>query len=290
MITLWEVEFQNPILLAAGTAGFGREIHEVTDLTCLGGLVTKAVSPLPREGNQAPRVGEFPGGMINSVGLANPGMDVVAREMLPWLAKYAGRARVIVNVVGDLTIDYVRVVDHLAGSPVVTAFELNVSCPNTDRGGEEFGADVGVLTDLVARCVGETDKPVLVKLAPTLPDIAATAAAAAAAGARGISVINTIPGLVLEDRAPGRMATRLGGGRGGVSGPALLPVGLLATQRVKQATGLPVIGVGGIRSIQDVLKYIEVGASLVAIGTAALADPRVPERIVDEWSRRSMAG
>jgi dihydroorotate dehydrogenase (NAD+) catalytic subunit len=279
--------FQNPILLAAGTAGFGRELREIIDLDRLGGIVTKAVSPEPRVGHPAPRVAEFSGGMLNAVGLANPGLDRVAAVELPWLAANLSRARVIVNVVGAVIEDYVAVVKRLSSEQVITAFELNVSCPNTARGGEEFGADVGVLEDLVHRCRDAASRPVLVKLAPTLSDVAGVAEAAANAGADGFTVVNTVPGTMYRlpagsaDRSP-----RLGYGRGGVSGPALLPVGVLATRLVRERTGRPVIGVGGIRTIEDVEQYQAAGASLVAVGTAALADPRVPERLVAQWERR----
>ena len=278
--------FQNPILLASGTAGFGREVAGVLDLDALGGLVTKAVSPEPRAGHAAPRVAEFPGGMLNAVGLANPGLDRVASVELPWLEHNLRRARVIANVVGSALADYAAVVSRLAAQPVVVAFELNVSCPNTARGGEEFGADDGVLAELVASCRAATRKPLIVKLSPTLPDVARTAAAAAAAGADGFSLVNTIPGALYRDPGVNGAASRLGYGQGGVSGPALLPVGVLSTRRVHQRTGLPVIGVGGIRTIQDVDQYLEAGASLVAVGTAALADPRVPGRLAAEWTAR----
>lgn len=277
-IAAFGTTFQNPILLAAGTAGFGREVAGVIDLPLLGGLVTKAVSPEPRAGNPAPRVAEFRGGMLNSVGLANPGMEEVARVELPWLAEHVGAARVIVNVVGSVPEDYETVIRYLRDEPVVTAFELNVSCPNTERGGEEFGADPGVLGELVGRCVAASECPVIVKLAPTLPDIAATAVVAAEAGAAGITVVNTMPGFLFEESEPA--GPRLGAGRGGVSGPALLPVGVLATQRVWERTGLTVIGVGGIRTADDVQQYLRAGATLVAVGTAALADPRCPVRLV----------
>jgi dihydroorotate dehydrogenase (NAD+) catalytic subunit len=277
--------FQNPILLAAGTAGFGHELAGVIDLDRLGGIVTKAVSPEPRAGNPAPRVAEFSGGMLNAVGLANPGLDQVASVELPWLAENVKRAKVIVNVVGFAVADYPMVVGRLDSHDVVTAFELNVSCPNTDRGGEEFGADSDVLTDLVRRCRAATSRPLVVKLAPTLTDMAGTAAAAAAAGADGISVVNTIPGTLFrfDEETDGDPQARLGFGRGGVSGPALLAVGVLATRQVKERTGLPVIGVGGVRTLTDVEQYLAAGASLVAVGTAAMADPRVPERLVSEW-------
>lgn len=284
-IPVFGTTFQNPILLASGTAGFGREVARVIDLERLGGLVTKAVSPEPRAGHGAPRVAEFAGGMLNAVGLANPGLDHVARVELPWLAANLTRARVLVNVVGSVVEDYVTVVRRLTAAPVVTAFELNVSCPNTARGGEEFGAAPGVLAELVARCRAETETPLVVKLAPNLSDVAGTAAAAAAAGAAGFSLVNTMPGALYGNGdAAGRRGPRLGYGQGGVSGPALLPVGVLAVRRVRERTALPVIGMGGIRTAADVAQYLEAGATLVAVGTAALADPRVPERLARQWS------
>jgi dihydroorotate dehydrogenase (NAD+) catalytic subunit len=274
--------FQNPILLAAGTAGFGREVAGVVALDLLGGLVTKSVSPEPRHGHPAPRVAEFTGGMLNAIGLANPGVEAVAGVELPWLAAHLRHARVLVSVVGSTVDDYVAVLRRLAGQAVVTAFELNVSCPNTARGGEEFGADDGVLADLVRRCAAATATPLVVKLAPTLPDIARTAAAAAAAGAAGFTVVNTIPGALFETDGH----ARLGYGQGGVSGPALLPIAVLATRRVRERTAKPVIGVGGVRSMDDVAQLLDAGASLVAVGTAALAAPHLPERLARAWEAR----
>lgn len=280
MIELLDTTFQNPVLLASGTAGFGRELAGVVDLEALGGVITKSVSVEPRAGNPAPRVAEFSGGMLNAVGLANPGVEAVAEEELPWLAEHLTRARVIVSVVGNTVQDYAAVIRRLEAHAVVVAFELNLSCPNTARGGEHFGADDAVLHELVTRCADATRKPLVAKLAPTLPDVAGTAAVAARAGATAISVVNTLPGFlygVAAARTP--LAARLGAGQGGVSGPALLPVGVLATRRVRAATGLPVIGVGGVRSADDARQYLAAGASLVAIGTSGFADPRVPERI-----------
>ncbi|HET7039513.1 MAG TPA: dihydroorotate dehydrogenase [Gemmatimonadales bacterium] len=285
-VTVFGVEFQNPILLAAGTAGFGREVADLIDLDRLGGVVTKSVSPEPRAGHPAPRVAEFPGGMLNSVGLANPGVQAVLERELPWLASHLRRARVVVSVVGATVDDYVRGAELLAGHPVVTALELNLSCPNTARGGEHFGANDDVLADLVRRCRERVGRPLVVKLAPTLSDIARTARVAADAGADGFTVVNTIPGaLFRRDGGDGGWTGRLGADSGGVSGPALLPVGVLATRRVHRATGLPVIGVGGVRSPDDVRQYLEAGASLVQVGTAALAEPRLPERLAAEWAR-----
>jgi dihydroorotate dehydrogenase (NAD+) catalytic subunit len=276
--------FQNPILLAAGTAGFGRELVGTVALDALGGLVTKSVSPEPRQGNPPPRVAEFPGGMLNSIGLANPGVEGVLRVELPWLRGHLKQARVVVSVVGDTIDAYAAVVTCLTDDPSITAFEVNLSCPNTERGGEFFGADDGVLHDLVTRCRAVSRRPIIAKLAPTLSDVARTARVAQEAGADGLAVVNTIPGTRLR-RHGGRCVDSLGAGHGGVSGPLLLPVGVLATRRVHDATGLPVIGVGGVRSLRDVEEYLSAGASLVGIGTAALADPRLPERLAREWSR-----
>lgn len=269
--------FQNPVLLAAGTAGFGRELDGVLDLDRLGGIVTKAVSLEPRAGNPPPRVAEFRSGMLNSVGLANPGLERVRREELPWLARRLVRARVLVNVVGFTIEEYAAVVAGLEGVPGIAGFELNLSCPNTAAGGIEFGADATCVARIVGLCRTKTRLPLIAKLSPVLPDIGRAAVVARDAGADGISVVNTVPGLLLD----GAGAPRLGNRYGAVSGPALLPIGLAAVERVLERTGeMPVIGVGGIRSAADVLQYLRVGASLVAIGTAALADPRLPERIV----------
>ena len=272
------IPFQNPIVLAAGTAGFGSEVARVTDLEALGGLVTKAVSVEPRRGNPAPRVAETRGAMLNSVGLANPGLDQFRRVALPWLAAHLRRARLLVNVVGDRLEDFARVVAALGTEQVVAAFELNVSCPNVAHGGMEFGAGDAVLADLVRRVRRETDKPLAVKLSPALPDPARTAAAAAAAGADAFTAVNTLPAQLYDER--GR--SRLGAGSGGLSGPPLLPVGLRVTRLVAARTGKPVIGVGGVRTGADALQYLDAGATLVGVGTAALADPRAPERIARE--------
>ena len=276
------LRFQNPVLLAAGTAAYGRELRDVVDLDNLGGLVTKAVSPRPRPGAPAPRVAEFSGGMINAVGLANPGMAEVRETELPWLASNVERARVLVNVVGDAPEDFAAVVAYLEASSGLDAFELNVSCPNVEAGGLEFGADPRTLREVVRRAREATRRPVFVKLSPTLSDIAQAASIAVDAGADGITVVNTIPGLMVdvEKRRPA-----LGFGTGGVSGVSLLPVGVLATWRVSRAVTVPVIGVGGITSAEDALQYLIAGASLVALGTASMRDPRNADRAVSGLER-----
>jgi dihydroorotate dehydrogenase (NAD+) catalytic subunit len=274
--------FQNPLVLAAGTAGFGRELAGVMDLERLGGLVTKAVSRAPRAGNPSPRVAEFRGGMLNSVGLANPGLEQVLRTELPWLAVNVRRAQVLVNVVGFTVEEYAEVVAGLDGAAGLAALELNLSCPNTSAGGLEFGADPDCVRRIVSACRARTRLPLLAKLSPVVPDLPGMALVARDAGADGISVVNTMPGLLFHHGG----AARLGNGNGGVSGPPLLPIGVLAAARVIEATGgMPVLGVGGVRSAEDVEQYLRVGAALVGIGTAALAEPRLPERIVRDLER-----
>ena len=282
------LEFQNPILLAAGTAAYGRELAGIVDLAALGGIVTKAVSPAPRSGAPAPRVAEFSGGMINAVGLANPGVDAVARDHLPWLATALPGVRKLANVVGFTVEEFAAVIDALDGAMeqgphgALDGYELNVSCPNVKAGGMEFGADPAALAEVVRRARAATRRPLFVKLSPALPDIARSAAIAVDAGADALSLVNTLPGLVIDvvHRTPA-----LGFGTGGVSGTALLPVGVLATWKVRQAVTVPLLGIGGVTSAEDALQYLVAGASLVGIGTAMLRDPRAPERVVRGLAR-----
>jgi len=282
-VRLFGVAFQNPILLAAGTAGFGREVDGVIDLEALGGIVTKAVTPEPRRGHPGPRVAEFRGGMLNAVGLANPGLEAVATHELPWLTQRCERSgtRIIVNVAGATVAEYVRVIERLTPLDAIAAFEINASCPNTSAGGLEFGSEPGGLTELVRACRRASTRPISIKLSPVLPDLPSMARVAQAEGADAVTLVNTIPGTL--DR-------RLGNGTGGLSGPALLPVGVLATRRVTEQVGIPVIGVGGVRTAADAREYLAAGARLVAIGTAALADPRVPARVARELQRGGPRG
>ena len=285
--------FQNPVVLAAGTAAYGRELAGIVDLGFLGGLVTKAVSPEARSGAPAPRVAEFDGGMINAVGLANPGVAGVRRDPLPWLAVSLPATRKIANIVGFSTEEFAAVIEELDASASGEAmgsldgYEINVSCPNVKAGGMEFGADHAALADVVRRARAATRRPLFVKLSPTLPDIARTAAVAVDAGADAISVVNTIPGLVID---VGHRRPALGFGAGGVSGTALRPVGVLATWKIRKALKVPILGVGGIATADDALQYLIAGASLVGMGTAMLRDPRAPERVVRglaAWCRRA---
>ena len=276
------IAFQNPIVLASGTAAYGRELHDIVNLEALGGLVTKAVSLHPRHGASAPRVAEFPGGMINAIGLANPGVDAVRDADLPWLAANLRRARVLVNVVGYAVDEFAEVITRLGEAVGVSGYELNVSCPNVKAGGLEFGADRDALRTLVERARAATSKPIVVKLSPTLTDIAGAAQVAQDAGADAITLTNTVPGLVIDTttRRP-----RLGFGSGGMSGPPLLPIGVLATWRATRVVTIPVIGLGGVSRGDHALQYIMAGATLIGVGTAGMVDPRAPERIVQELAR-----
>jgi len=278
------LRFANPIVLAAGTAGFGREIDDVVDLAKIGGIATKAVSVAPRHGAKPLRVSEFAGGMINAIGLANPGLDVVRQDALPWIAERYPELRVIVNVVGNSVDEFETVVTGLAAQSGVDAFELNVSCPNVKAGGLEFGADPTALATLVGAVRRNTERPIFVKLSPTLgAGIVDAARVAVDAGADGVTLVNTMPGLVVDTE---RRTPKIGFGTGGVSGPALLPFGILATWRVRRALPtVPIIGLGGVSTAKDAIQYLMAGASLIGVGTAALRDPRAPERIVRDLSR-----
>jgi dihydroorotate dehydrogenase (NAD+) catalytic subunit len=280
--TVFGAEFQNPVLLAGGTAGYGRELDGLMDLDALGGLVTKAVTRDPRAGNPPLRAAEYWAGMLNSIGLANVGVDVVRAEKLPWLHRRLSRARVLVNVAGATVEEYTAVVEALDGEEGFVGFELNVSCPNVKEGGAAFCARDDLLTEVVAAVRERTARPLIVKLAPNLPDIGATARVAVAAGADGLTVINTFPGLLFDVRT---RRSVLGGGTGGVSGPGVLPMGVHAVWRVRQSVDVPIVGVGGIRSGEDAVQYLLAGAALVQVGTATFGDPRAAERVLNELRR-----
>jgi dihydroorotate dehydrogenase (NAD+) catalytic subunit len=276
-VELAGLSLQNPLFLASGTAGYGRELDGVIDLDRLGGLVTKAVSMEPRDGAPSPRVAEFPSGMLNAIGLANPGVEAVRSEHLPWLAQRAKKARILVNVVGSRVEHFGEVVARLEGIAGIDGFELNVSCPNVRAGGMEFGADPDALREVVTRARTATRLPLFTKLSPASSDIARSAAIALEAGSNGLTLVNTMPGLLIdvESRKP-----ELGFGSGGMSGGALLPIGVLATWKVYRATRAPIIGAGGISNATDAIQYLIAGATAFAMGTAVLRDPRRPARLL----------
>ena len=236
------VDFQNPVLLAAGTCGFGAELEEVVDLEALGGFVTKSVTVEPRGGNPAPRVAEFAAGMLNSIGLANPGLQRVRAEKLPWIAANVRKPRVLVSIAGHVVEEYFRLVEGLDGADGFLGFEINLSCPNdAKRGGAPFALDPDAVRDVIAGCRRRTDRPLVAKLAPNDPALPATVKCAEEAGADGVTLVNTLPGLLLD--ASG--TAELGAGAGGMSGPALRPAGIRAVREARAVTDVPIFGVGG---------------------------------------------
>jgi dihydroorotate dehydrogenase (NAD+) catalytic subunit len=280
---LFGVRFESPVLLAAGTCGFGEAVADVVDLARIGGLVTKSITVEPRWGNPAPRVAEFPAGMVNSVGLANPGVEAVRREKLPWIRDHLGETRVFLSVAGHAPEEYARVVGRLDDAEGFVGYELNLSCPNdTRRGGLPFALDPEALAAVVADVRRITSRPLLVKLAPNTPDLEPVIRAAEESGADGLTLVNTLPGLVLDPRT--RRAA-LGAGAGGMSGPALRAVGVHATWRASRLTSLPLVGVGGVAAAEDAVQYFLAGASLVQIGTASFWDPRSAERVASRIRR-----
>ncbi len=267
--------FQSPVLLASGTCGYGEEYANLIPLDEIGGLVTKAVSLEPRPGNPPHRVAETPGGMINAIGLQNVGLDRFRSEKLPWLRNNLRAARVLINVVGHSAEDYGAVVSGLDSDDGFLGYEINVSCPNV-KDGTLFGVDQQALSALVAGLRALTERPLVVKLTPNVPDIGVYARICEEAGADGLSTINTFPGMLID--VEGRRPV-LGNVSGGVSGPAILPMGVYLTWRAAAAVSIPVMGIGGIRSGSDALQYILAGASLVQVGTALFVDPSAPVQV-----------
>ena len=269
--TVFGLTFQGPVLLASGACGYGEEYADLIPLDELGGLVTKAVSLEPRAGNPTHRIAETPGGMINAIGLANVGLARFRAEKLPWLRDHLRRAQVLVNVVGDSMDDFAAVVSGLEGEDGIAGYEINVSCPNV-KDGTLYGTDERALSELVVRLRAETQRPLIVKLTPNVPDIGLYARVCAEAGADGLSTINTFPGMLVDVE---RRRPVIGNVSGGVSGPSILPMGVYLTWKAASAVSIPIIGVGGIRSASDALQYILAGASLIQIGTALFVDPAV---------------
>jgi dihydroorotate dehydrogenase (NAD+) catalytic subunit len=283
--TVFGVDWQSPVLLASGTCGYGAEYAGLIPLNRIGGLVTKAVSLEPRQGNPPHRVAETPGGMINAIGLQNVGLSAFRRDKLPWLAANLSRARVLINVVGHTEADFVAVVSGLDEQQGFLGFEINVSCPNV-KDGTLFGADPQALAQLVAALREVTERPLVVKLTPNVPDIGLYARICEENGADGLSAINTFPGMLIDVE---RRRPVIGNVSGGVSGPAILPMGVYLTWRARQATTLPIIGIGGIRSGGDALQYVLAGATLVQVGTALFVDPQVAIQVhqeIDEYCER----
>ncbi len=276
-VTVAGVKMKNPVMTASGTLGYGREYAGLVDLTALGAIVVKGVSLEPWTGNPPPRTVETPAGMLNSIGLENPGVTHVLAEDLPYLAGFG--VPVIVNVVGRAAGEYSEVARRLTGAPGVAAIEVNISCPNVEEGGLSFGADPDIAADLVAGVRRATSLPVIVKLTPNVTDIVTLARRVTEAGADAVSLINTLVGLAIDPDACRPVLARA---TGGLSGPAIKPVALAAVYKVAAAVAVPVVGMGGIWTGRDAVEFLMAGASAVAVGTATFADPRAPIRVVSE--------
>ncbi len=271
------VRMRNPVMAASGTFGYGREYAGLVDLGRLGALVVKGTSLEPWPGNPPPRTVETPAGMLNSIGLENPGLDHLLREDLPWLR--AQGVPVVVNVVGRTAREYAEMARRLDGVPGVAALEANISCPNVEEGGLAFGADPDEAAALVEGMRRATSLPLIVKLTPNVTDITAVARRVVEAGADAVSLINTLVGMAIDVETRRPVLAR---GTGGLSGPAIRPVALAMVYRVAQAVEVPVIGMGGIWDGRDAVEFILAGASAVAVGTATFVDPGRPLRIVEE--------
>jgi len=266
----------NPVIAASGTFGYGIEFAHLVDLNCLGGIVVKGLSAKPMEGAPSPRLCETSGGMLNAVGLQNVGVRAFVDQKLPELRKY--RTAIVANVFGHTVAEYCEVIDALEAADGVAAYELNISCPNVDCGGAEFGADPALAGQVISAARKKARRPLWVKLTPN-SDIKAVARAAEGAGANALTVANTYPAMSLDART-GR--SRLGRISGGLSGPAIKPLTLRAVYEVSRTVSLPIIGLGGIQSGEDAAEYIRAGATAIQVGTAHFSDPTASKRVVDE--------
>jgi dihydroorotate dehydrogenase (NAD+) catalytic subunit len=267
---------KNPVMTASGTFGYGTEYAKLIDVERLGAIVSKAITLRPREGNAQPRIAETPAGMLNAIGLQNVGVDAAIREKAPIWASWS--VPVIANVAGFSIAEYVEVVERLSATPGVAAIELNISCPNVDAEGEMFGLDAGDAAAVTEAVRQVCDVPLIVKLSPNVTDVAEIARAVAGAGADALSLINTIPGMVIDVR---RRRPYLANVTGGLSGPAIRPIAVRMVWQVRQAVGVPLIGIGGIASAEDALQFLMAGATAVQVGTSTFVNPNGVLEIVD---------
>jgi dihydroorotate dehydrogenase (NAD+) catalytic subunit len=274
------IRLRNPVIAASGTFAYGVEFESVTDLRAVGAIVVKGISRAPIDGNPAPRLWEAEGGMINSIGLQNIGVEAFIRDKAPSLGRIG--TPYFVNVFGYAPEDYIEVVRHLERGAEPAAYELNVSCPNTKHGGIFFGSDPAMLGDLVSAVRAETARPIIVKLSPNVVRIEPLARAAESAGANAISLVNTFISLAVDARM---RKPRIGAGFGGLSGPAIKPIALRLVYEAAQAVKIPVIGLGGIATGEDAAEFLVAGASAVEVGTASFWDPGACSRIARELDR-----
>ncbi len=272
---------RNPVIAASGTFGYGVEFEDVVSLHRIGGFITKGLSHEPMAGNQAPRLIETQGGMINAIGLQNIGVKAFIEKKLPLLRPHSGTA-CIANIFGNEVRDYIAVIEALNHAPGISAYELNASCPNTQHGGMVFGTDTGILDQLVSRAKAVSRRPLIVKLTPNVTSIAQMAKCAENAGADAISLVNTFLSLSIdvETRKP-----RIANNTGGLSGPAIKPIAVRMVYEAARAVKIPVCGLGGITSGEDAVEFLMAGATAVQVGTASYADPRAVQRIADSLEK-----
>lgn len=269
------VEFQNPVTVASGTFGSGAEYAEFVDLNRLGAVTTKGVANIPWAGNPTPRIAEVYGGMLNAIGLQNPGIDVFAKRDVPFLRKY--NTKIIVNVCGKTTEDYIDVVEKL-GDVDVDMLEINISCPNVKEGGIAFGQDPKAVEAITKAVKSHAKQPVMMKLSPNVTDITEMAKAAQAGGADALSLINTLTGMKIDIQ---RQTFAVANRTGGFSGPAIKPIAVRMVYQVAQAVQIPIVGMGGISCWEDAIEFLLAGATMVSVGTANFYNPNVTMEVVD---------
>ena len=275
-VNLAGVELKNPVMVASGTFGSGAEYSEFVDLNRLGAVVTKGVASVPWPGNPAPRIAETASGMLNAIGLQNPGIDLFSKRDLPFLEKYD--TKVIVNVCGHSTEEYLDVVERLADEPRVDLLEINISCPNVKEGGIAFGQDPKAVEAITKAVKAKAKQPIIMKLSPNVTDITVMAKAAEAGGADCLSLINTLTGMKIDIE---RQTFAIANKTGGLSGPAVKPVAVRMVYQVANAVKIPIIGMGGICTAEDAMEFILAGATAVSIGTANFSNPYTTVEVID---------
>lgn len=270
------IQFQNPVLAASGTFGYGLEYADFIDLNRLGGIIVKGLSAKPSPGNSPPRIVETASGMLNAIGLQNIGVEAFIKEKIPLLKKF--NTKIIANFFGDTQEEYVRTAERLSNVSEIAGLEMNISCPNVEKGGLAFGTDPKITEELVREVKKITSLPLIVKLSPNVTDIVVMAKAAVNGGADALSIINTLLGMAIDVQSRRPILANI---TGGLSGPAIKPVALRMVWQVAKTVDIPIIGVGGIMNAQDALEFIIVGASAVQIGTANFIDPSISIKIIE---------
>lgn len=276
-IKLPGLNLKNPIIPASGCFGYGREFSELYDLSLLGGIVIKSATPKERFGNPTPRIAETPSGMLNAIGLQNHGVDYIIENELPFLSKFD--TEIIANVAGASEEDYLEVIEKMNSSNVIKAYELNISCPNVKHGGMGLGTDPSLARHITEMCKSVSNKPIYVKLSPNVTDIVSIAKACEEGGADGLVMINTLLGMRLDLKTGKPILANI---TGGLSGSAIKPIGVRCVYQCAKAVSIPIIGVGGIGSSEDVLEYLYAGASAVEVGAANFKDPFICKKIVED--------